>query len=243
MLFVAAHRRRAGVAEHIETKTDHSEKTAMTRNDWRSLRRRMQNLRAHQEIELKIQAATLAALVAVATSANAENKLYTIDSRHTFPLFEVSHYGFSLQRGRFNTARGTITLDTQAQRGSIDVTIDAASIDMGSDEWDEQMRTAGFFDTARHPHIRFRADTLEFAGGQPVRAVGTLSLLGVEQPVTLQIDNFHCDRNRVSGKPTCGADATARLQRSRFGMTRSLPGIGDDVKVLIAIEAVEQARE
>lgn len=189
---------------------------------------------------MKPHNALLSSLLFSAAVANAETKSYTVDPRHTAPMFEVSHYGFSKQRGRFNAVRGTLTLDTQARRGSIDITIDANSIDMGFEEWNKEMRAEGFFDTARHPDIKFRSDDLEFSGGRPIRARGTLTLLGVSQPVTLDIESFHCDKNRVSGKPTCGADARARLQRSKFGMTRSLPGIGDEITILIAIEAIEQ---
>jgi polyisoprenoid-binding protein YceI len=184
--------------------------------------------------------ALLSLLLMSAAVANADSKTYTVDPRHTSPMFEVSHYGFSKQRGRFNAVRGTLTLDTQARRGSVDITIEAKSIDMGFEAWNKEMRAEGFFDIERHPDITFRSDDLEFSGGRPIRARGVLTMLGVSQPVTLDIDSFHCDKNRVSGKPTCGADAKARLQRSEFGMTRSLPGIGDDVTILIAVEAIEQ---
>nr|WP_298723318.1 YceI family protein [uncultured Steroidobacter sp.] len=182
----------------------------------------------------------LSSLLFVSAAAHAETKTYTVDPRHTFPMFEVSHYGFSTQRGRFTAVRGTITLDTQARRGSIDITIDAKSIDMGFAEWNEEMQAEGFFDTARYPDISFRSNELEFSSGRPVRAHGTLTLLGVSQPITLEIDSFQCGKNRVSGKPTCGADARAELRRSQFGMTRLLPGVGDDIGIVIAIEAVEQ---
>ncbi|WP_161966166.1 YceI family protein [Steroidobacter cummioxidans] len=189
---------------------------------------------------MKLRNVLLSSLLIAAAAAHAETKTYTVDPRHTFPMFEVSHYGLSTQRGRFTAVRGTITLDTQARSGTIDITIDAKSIDMGFAEWNEQMQAEGFFDTARHPEISYRSNKLEFSGGRPVRAQGTLTLLGVSHPLTLEIDSFHCDKNRVSGKPTCGADARTELQRSQFGMTRSLPGIGDDITLVIAIEAVEQ---
>ncbi len=190
---------------------------------------------------MKLRNVLLACLLGSAAVAHADTKTYTVDPRHTFPMFEVSHYGFSTQRGRFTAVRGTIALDMQARRGTIDIVIDAKSIDMGFEEWNEQMRAEGFFDTARHPEISFRSNDLEFSGGRPVRARGTLTLLGVSHPLTLEIDSFHCDKNRVSGKPTCGADARTELQRSQFGMTRLLPGVGDDVTIVIAIEAAEQA--
>lgn len=189
---------------------------------------------------MKLRSALLSSLLISAGAANADTRSYTVDPRHTFPMFEVSHYGFSLQRGRFNAVRGTITLDSLARRGAIDITVDAKSIDMGFEKWNEEMRAEGFFDTARHPDITFRSDDLEFSGTRPIRARGTLTMLGISQPLTLDIVSFHCDKNRVSGKPTCGADAKARLQRSKFGMTRLLPGVGDDVTITLAVEATEQ---
>jgi polyisoprenoid-binding protein YceI len=192
---------------------------------------------------MKFRNVLLASLLMSAAAVHAEPKTYTVDPRHTFPMFEVSHYGFSTQRGRFTAVRGTITLDAQAKRGSIDISIDAKSLDMGFQEWNEQMQAEGFFNTARYPDITFRSNDVEFSGGRPVRARGTLTLLGVSQPITLEIDSFHCDKNKVSGKPTCGADARAELHRSQFGMTRLLPGIGDDVSIVIAIEAAEQTPE
>jgi polyisoprenoid-binding protein YceI len=166
-----------------------------------------------------------------------------VDPQHTFPVFEVSHYGFSLQRGRFNRVSGTIVLDPAASRGSIDIAIDATSLDMGLADWDEKMKSAEFFATARHPRIAFHADTLIFDGERPVRADGTLTLLGIGKPVSIAIDKFHCGQNRFSGKSQCGADATALIRRSDFGMTSLLPGVGDEVRILISVEATRNAQK
>ena len=54
---------------------------------------------------------------------------FTLDTRHTFPVFEINHLGFSTQRGRFNKTEGKITLDRAAKSGSVEVKIDSASID------------------------------------------------------------------------------------------------------------------
>jgi polyisoprenoid-binding protein YceI len=80
----------------------------------------------------------LLALFALTAAAHAET--YTIVGRHTFPVFEVDHYGFTLQRGRFGKTSGKLELDPAHQEGSVDVTIDAASIDMGFEEWNKHMR-------------------------------------------------------------------------------------------------------
>ena len=58
-------------------------------------------------------AAALAGALASAPVLAAET--YTLDSTHTFPSFEVSHLGYSIQRGRFNKTTGKITLDAAAK--------------------------------------------------------------------------------------------------------------------------------
>ena len=184
--------------------------------------------------------ALLAMLLGFSAVALAAPERYAVDPQHTFPVFEVSHYGFSLQRGRFNSVRGSIVLDRAARSGSIDISIDSASLDMGLTEWDEKMKSADFFDAARHPRITFHSNALIFEGERLVRADGILSLLGIDKSVSLAIDRFQCGTNRFSGKPLCGADATALIRRSDFGMNKLLPGIGDEVRILISIEAAKQ---
>src|SRR5262245_49101079 len=113
-------------------------------------------------------------LLVFAAPLGAEEVRYKLDSRHTFPVFEVSHYGFSMQRGRFNRTSGTVVLDSKAGRGQIDVTIDADSIDMGLDDWDKEMKGEGWFEVAQYPSIHFQSGQVKFRKGRPVAAEGTL---------------------------------------------------------------------
>lgn len=162
---------------------------------------------------------------------------FSIDSRHTFPFFEVSHMGFSTQRGRFNRTTGTVELDAAARRGRIQVNIASDSIDMGLDSWDQQMRDDGFFDAGRHPTMQFTSDKLSFDGDVPIRAEGDLTLLGVTRPVTLDIYNFRCGLHLLLRKTVCGAEVRTTIRRSEFGMTRFLSMVGDEVRIFIPVEA------
>lgn len=172
----------------------------------------------------------------VAASAQA-GESYTIDARHTFPSFEVSHIGFSTQRGRFDRSTGKISLDRKAKTGSIDIRIEADSIDTGLEELEAKLKGAEFFDTAKHPAITFTADKIEFAGEAPAAADGTLTLLGVSKPLRLAIDHFHCGVHPISKREVCGADASGQIKRSDFGMKAFLPAVGDEVKIKIQVEA------
>lgn len=162
---------------------------------------------------------------------------YTIDPRHTFPSFEISHLGFSIQRGRFDRSAGKITLDPAAKTGSIDVTIDASSISTGLPDLEEHLRGEDFFDTAKYPTITFTSTKLRFDGDKLVGADGDFTLHGVTRPVSLQLDQFKCGIHPMTRKTTCGANATTQIKRSEFGMSKYVPAVGDDVKIAIQVEA------
>jgi polyisoprenoid-binding protein YceI len=180
---------------------------------------------------------TTALLLGAASLSAFAADSYTIDSRHTYPVFEVNHLGFSTQRGRFNSTKGKITLDPQAGQGSIDVTIDTASIDMGLEPWDKIMRGEDWFKSESHPWMLFRSNKLVFDGGKPVAAEGTLTLLDASRPVTLKIESFHCGTHPINRKALCGADVSTTIKRSEFGMSKYLPSISDEVVIKIPVEA------
>lgn len=162
---------------------------------------------------------------------------YRFDQSHTRPAFEVNHMGFSTQHGRFGKVDGKIVLDAANKRGSIDVIVYTASIDMGTDEWNKYMKSEEFFDAAKFPTMTFKSDKLTFEGGRVVGADGELTLLGVTRPVTLAVANFRCGHNAMTKTPTCGADIGATIKRSDFGMTKFLPLVGDDIRIFVPVEA------
>lgn len=164
---------------------------------------------------------------------------YTIDSRHTFPSFEISHFGFSNQRGRFNHTAGKVTMDTVAKTGSIDVTIDVATIDTGLAELEKHLLTEDFFDAAKHPTITFKSNKLKFEGDKLVSAEGDFTLHGVTKPVTMKLDHFQCGLHPMLKKPHCGANATTIIKRSEYGIAKYVPAVGDDVKITIQVEATK----
>lgn len=187
---------------------------------------------------------TIASIIAIALSSviavpayAAES--YTIDQTHTWPMFEVNHLGFSTQRGRFNKSSGKITLDTAAKKGSVDLVIGTDSLDMGFDKWDEHMKSEDFFNVGQFPMMHFTSDNLVFDGDKIVAAEGNFTLLGVTKPMTLTVSNFRCAPHPMNKKQTCGADISATLKRSEFGMTKYVPMVSDEVKISSPVEAIK----
>lgn len=165
---------------------------------------------------------------------------YLIDPAHTMPIFQVKHLGFSTQVGRFDKTSGKIQLDVEKKTGTVEWSIDADSIDMGLEKWNEHMKSADFFNVAKFPTITYRADKLTFKGKTPISATGTLTLLGVSRPIQVSINGFNCGTNPINQKALCAADIEATLKRSEFGMTYFLPGVGDEVRVYVPVEAYKE---
>lgn len=180
----------------------------------------------------------LLAFVASALPLHAAES-YTLDPGHTYPRWAASHFGFSTHHGQFNRTSGKLTLDPATGTGSIEVTVAADSVSTGDPKFDAHLKSADFFDVARHPTITFRSKSMKFDSGRPVSASGDFTLLGVTRPITFQVVNAKCDMHPIRKKPACGADVTATIKRSEFGMKYGLPGIGDEVRLTIQVEAIK----
>ena len=181
-------------------------------------------------------AAALVTLLAAAP-ALAAVETYTIDPRHTFPSFEVNHLGFSLQRGRFNKTSGKVTVDREARQGSIEVTIDANSVNTGVDKLEEHVRGEDFLNTAKHPTITFKSTSMAFEGDKVKSASGDLTMAGVTRPVTLTAEMFNCAAHPMNKQPMCGGEFVARIKRSDWGIKYAIPALADEMLLRISVEA------
>lgn len=178
-----------------------------------------------------------ALLAAFALPAAAQVETYTIDSRHTFPSFEVMHFGMSLQRGAFTKTSGKVTVDRAAKTGSVDVTIDAASVATGEPKLAEHLRNQDFFNASVHPNITFKGSKFNFEGDNVKSVDGELTMLGVTKPVTLTAQHFNCGNHPMNKKAMCGAEFTTTIKRSEWGMKYAVPAVADDVLLRINVEA------
>jgi polyisoprenoid-binding protein YceI len=176
-----------------------------------------------------------------ATAAIAAPVTYNVDPGHTFPSFEADHMGgLSIWRGKFNTSSGTVTLDKEAQTGTVEIKIDTASIDFGHDQLNEHARGADMFDVEKYPAATYTGKLTRFVNGAPTEVDGTLELRGVSKPVKLKINQFTCKPHPMLKKEVCGADASGEFQRDEFGIDYGKNyGFNMHVKLAIQIEAVK----
>ena len=190
----------------------------------------------------KVTALSIGLLAAsfVATNAFAAPETYVIDNSHTFPRFEYTHLGFSNQVHRFNTTSGKVVIDRAAKTGSVDVLIDAKSVDTGSTVFNGHIQGEGFFDTANFPSITFKSDNLKFDGDKLTSVEGIMTMKGVSKPLTLTVTAFNCKAHPMTKKDACGANATGKLKRSEFNAGKYAPAVSDDVTLTLSIEAVKE---
>ena len=183
-----------------------------------------------------------AAAALLATSlAQAQSATYAIEPTHTFATFEISHFGTSTNRGRFDKKEGTVTLDRAGKTGKVDITIDMNSINSGTAPFDKHLKSAEIFNAEAFPTARFVGDKFSFNGDKVTEVAGQLTLKGKTQPVTLKASNFNCYQNPMLKREVCGGDFEATLVRSQFGVDYGLQyGFPDTVRLVIQVEAVKQ---
>jgi polyisoprenoid-binding protein YceI len=179
----------------------------------------------------------LLAALALSPPATAAETTYELDPAHTFPSFEADHLGgLSVWRGKFNSSRGTATLDREAGQGRLEVIVDTASVDYGLDAMNEQARGDALLDTEQWPQARYVGRFAAFIEGRPTRVEGELTLRGVTRPLALEIRSFKCMPHPQHGRELCGADAVATFQRDEFGMDAGRD-YGFDMAVTLRIQA------
>ena len=187
---------------------------------------------------MRVRFVVAASWVALAAPAFGQEN-FRVDPLHTAATFSVSHLGLSLQRGSFGKTTGTVMLDRTAKTGSIDVAIDAASVTSGSSSREMMLRGEDYFNVAQFPMITFKSTSLKFDGDRVVAADGDLTIRGVTKPVTVSVVDFRCAIHPATKKPACGAEVSASVKRSDFGMTKNQASTADDVTIAVAIEAIQ----
>jgi polyisoprenoid-binding protein YceI len=189
---------------------------------------------------------TAACFIALALpiSAAAAPESYTMDPYHSFLHFEVEHLGgMSKMRGRFDKTAGKFTIDHAAKTGTLEVTVQTASVSTGDNDKgnrprarDEHLRSPDFFNAAEYPAMTFKSTRVIFKGDAPATIEGNVTLLGVTKPVTLQVEHWRCGPSPATKREMCGANASGVIKRSDFGMKFGIPAVGDEQKLWIEVE-------
>jgi polyisoprenoid-binding protein YceI len=187
-----------------------------------------------------------AALIAMPLTVTADltevpSGKYALDSSHGYITFTYSHLGFSNPRVGFNSFDTVLDLDTDnPENSTVEVTIDAASIDSRVAEFNEHLVGADFFNTAEYPTITFRSTKVTATGDNTFDVTGDLTILGTTKPVTLTTTINKAGNHPLRNVPTVGVSASTKLVRSEWGLGAYVPAVSDEVELSIEVELLSQ---
>ncbi|MGO9830416.1 MAG: YceI family protein [Myxococcaceae bacterium] len=169
---------------------------------------------------------------------------WEVDSAHSAAHFSVKHLMISTVRGQFKTMSGSVVLDeADLTRSSVQVEVDAASIETREPKRDAHLKSADFFDVERFPKLTFRSTRIERVGDE-FKVTGDLTMHGVTRPLALSVDSLSAPTKDPYGRLVRGVSATGKLNRKDWGLGWNAPLetggvlVGEEVKLQIDAELV-----
>jgi polyisoprenoid-binding protein YceI len=160
---------------------------------------------------------------------------YKVDPEHTRILFSVSHFGISKYFGEMPGASGSLTIDPQRpEQSALDVSAPTDRIATGNATLDAELRSPDWLDASGHPLVRFVSNSVSVDDNRVALVTGELTLHGITRPVVLKATFVGAGINPVKGIYTIGFDVRGKIRRSDFGIMSHLPGIGDQLDLMIS---------
>ncbi|WBO21025.1 YceI family protein [Sphingomonas abietis] len=159
---------------------------------------------------------------------------YALETNHTQVVFAVDHFGFSIFRGFFSQASGSLTLDpTSPDKTALTVTIPIASVHTTSDKLNEELVSADWFDAAQFPNATFVSTGITPGPQNTAEVDGKLTIHGVTKPAKLLVHFHGAGTNPMDKAFTAGFDGRLSFNRSDFGVTKYVPVVSDHVELTI----------
>jgi polyisoprenoid-binding protein YceI len=197
---------------------------------------------------MKSLALGFVALGLAAYTAPARASVWEIDSAHSSTEFSVKHMMVSSAKGRFDKVTGTLNLDDKnPTKSTIELTIDANTIDTHEPKRDGHLKSPDFFDTAKYPTITFKSTKIEKAGKAKFKVTGDLTMHGVTKAVTLAVEGPSAPMKNPFGSTSSGASATGKINRKDWGLNWNKPLeaaggvlVGDEVTINVDLELVSK---
>jgi polyisoprenoid-binding protein YceI len=173
-------------------------------------------------------------------AAAAQAGTWQIDPRHTSAQFAVRHLGVSTVRGAFTKVSGSASFDpADPSKTTLDVTIDATSVDTRVEMRDNDLRSPNFLDVQKFPTITFHAKQTKSAGAGKLTITGDLTIHGVTKEVVLDVDGPSAAIKDPWGNQRIGASASTKISRKDFGVIGLPAVVGDDIAITIDAELIQ----
>ena len=166
----------------------------------------------------------------------AESGTYTEDDGHAYIVFSYDHLGFSKPIVRWGEWEANLNWDADnPENSTLDVMIDATSVDTGVADFNDHLNSADFFNTAEYPQITFTTTALEVTGPESGTLSGDLTIKDITQPVTLDVTINKAGFEERSNVYKLGFSGRTTVLRD-FGLDAYVPNVSDEVDIIVEAE-------
>jgi polyisoprenoid-binding protein YceI len=186
-------------------------------------------------------AVQLSVLFGLTNLAVAQTQTWYLDPPHSAAQFSVRHMGISTVRGTFTKVEGVVVDSPDLSKASVNVTIDAGSVDSRVQRRDDDLRSDHYFDVAKYPTITFKSKKVEAAGPGKLKVTGDLTIHGVTKEAVLDVDGPTPPMKDPRGNSHRGASATTTISRADYGVGAMSGMIGDQIAIQLDVEMVDKA--
>src|SRR5215813_1150312 len=198
------------------------------------------NFTSRRSLSMSRLALTIVAVLAISSLAAAQAGTWQLDPNHSSAQFSVRHLGVSTVRGAFMKVTGSATYDpADPSKNTVDVSIDANSVDTRVQMRDNDLRSPNFLDVQKYPTISFKSKQAKSAGPGKMQIVGDLTIHGVTKEVTLDVDGPSAPIKDLWGNQRIGASASTKVNRKDFGVNGAPGVVGDDITITIDTELIQ----
>jgi polyisoprenoid-binding protein YceI len=160
---------------------------------------------------------------------------YAVDPIHSAVLFRSRHFGAGAVYGWFKEFEGSVTVDPDPAKSSVELTVKTASLDTRMGKRDDHLRSPDFFNAAQFPTATFKSTKLEKAGDGSWSLSGDLTVRGVTKPVSAKLNALGTGK-APNGKVLAGFEAKLTVNRHDFGVSFMKGALGDEVEITVAVE-------
>jgi len=173
---------------------------------------------------------------------------YDIDKAHSTVEFVARHLMITKVRGRFGEFSGSIDVGDVPEESSVEVTIDASSIQTDQEQRDTHLRSEDFLHVEKHPTLHFKSTKVELVDGEHWTVTGDLTLRGVSRPVVLDVQ-FEGANVAPWGTRAIGFSASTEINREDWGLTWNQvletggAVVGKKVRIELNVEAALRPEE
>ena len=169
---------------------------------------------------------------------------WQVDAAHSGVEFTIRHLGISKVRGRFNRFDAVLTVGDSLETSRLNATVEMASVDTNNADRDAHLQTTDFFDTEKNPQMTFVSTEIT-ADGTDYLLVGDMTINGVTQPVTFEVEFNGVETYPMDQKRHAGFSGTATISRGAYGIDFDVPlgvdkvALGDKVKIELEVQFVD----